>query len=88
MLTFSWWECGGSCLRHKPTELAHSFDAVLVSVSVFVALSTVFHSINSADNFLAFPLCSSGLFAALLVLSTTYLFMTVSPSALIIILCG
>ena len=51
VLTFSWWECGGSCLRHKPTELAHSFDAVLVSVSVFMALSTVFHSMNSADNF-------------------------------------
>ena len=36
--------------RHKPTELAHSLYSVLVSVSVFVALSTVFHSINSPDN--------------------------------------
>ena len=34
----------------KPTELAHSFYSVLVSVSVFMALSTVFHSINSPDN--------------------------------------
>ena len=38
------------CLRHKPTELANSFYSVLVSVSVFMALSTVFHSINSPDN--------------------------------------
>ena len=38
--------------RNKPTELAHSFffGFVLVSVSVFVALSTVFHLINSPDN--------------------------------------
>ncbi|WP_419607929.1 hypothetical protein, partial [Thiolapillus sp.] len=38
------------CLRHKPTELANSFYSVLISVSVFMALSTVFHSINSPDN--------------------------------------
>ena len=32
------------------TELAHSFlYSVLVSISVFMALSTVFHSINSPD---------------------------------------
>ena len=37
-------------LDHKPTELAHTFYSVLVSVSVFMALSTVFHSINSPDN--------------------------------------
>ena len=37
---------GHCCLGHKPTELAHSFFfySVLVSVSVFMALSTVFHS--------------------------------------------
>ena len=35
----------------KPTELAHSFFySLLVSVSVFMALSTVFHSMNSSDN--------------------------------------
>ena len=34
----------------KPTELAHSFYSVLVSVSVFMALSPIFHSINSPDN--------------------------------------
>ena len=45
--------CGGDVtvyVRHKPSELAHSFHSVLVSVSVFMALSTVFHSINSPDN--------------------------------------
>ena len=35
---------------HKPTELVHSFLFVLVSVSVFMALSTVFYSIHSPDN--------------------------------------
>ena len=49
-LTFSWWGCHGLCLGHKPAELAHSFYSVLVSVSVLMALSTVFHSINSPDN--------------------------------------
>ena len=47
---FWWWGCYGLCLRHKPTKFARSFDFVLVSVSVFMALSTVFHSINSPDN--------------------------------------
>ena len=49
-LTFTWWGCYGLCPRQKPTELTHSFYSVLVSVSVFMALSTVFHSINSPDN--------------------------------------
>ena len=44
------------------------FYSVLVSVSVFKALSTVFHSINFPNNS-AFLLCSSGLISALLVLS-------------------
>ena len=36
---------------HKPTELAHSFFYfVLVCISLFMALSTVFHSINSPDS--------------------------------------
>ena len=35
----------------KQTELAHSFFySVLVSKTVYKALSTVFHSINSSDN--------------------------------------
>ena len=50
-LTFTWWGCCSSCLWHKPTEPAHAFFySVLVSVSVFMALSTVFHSINFPDN--------------------------------------
>ena len=52
------------------------FYSVLVSVSVFMALSTVFHSINSPDNS---PFSHSVLVVkTLLVLSTTYLFMKVS----------
>ena len=36
---------------HKPTELAHSFFySVLVSISVYMAFSVVFHSITSPDN--------------------------------------
>ena len=35
---------------HKPTELDTPFYSVSVSVSVFMALSTVFHSINSPNN--------------------------------------
>ena len=34
---------------YKPTELLFIYS-VFVSVSVFMALSTVFHSINSPDN--------------------------------------
>ena len=56
-------------------SLPFPFYSVLVSVSVFMALSTVFHSINSPDNS---PLSRSLLpllFFASVVLSTTYLFM-------------
>ena len=53
-LTFTWWGCCcGLCQSHQPTELAHSFfffNSVLVYIFVFMALSTVFHSINSPDN--------------------------------------
>ena len=37
------------CDRNQP-NLPTPFYSVLVSVSVFMALSTVFHSINSPDN--------------------------------------
>ena len=89
VLTFTWWECYGLCPWHKPTELAHSLNSVLVSISVFMALSTVFSSTNSPDNspFSVFSLCSSSLISSLLVLSTFYLFMKVSFSP-DIILCG
>ena len=77
----------------KTKSLPTSFFSVLVSTSVFVALSTVFHSINSPDNspfshsvllVLSLPswsfLCLPGPFSAFLVLSTMYLFMKVSFS--------
>ena len=41
-------------------SLPTPFYSVLVSISVFMALSTVFRSINSPDNSV-FSLCSSGL---------------------------
>ena len=67
-----------------PRELAHSLlkkkKSILVSVSDFMALSTVFHSVNFSDKLTAFSLCSSSLTSAVLFLSTIYLFMTVSLS--------
>ena len=57
--------------------------SVLVSISVFMAFPTIFHSINSCNNS-AFALCSSCFNSALLVLSTIDPFMKVFyPSALI-----
>ena len=52
-LTFTWWGCYGLCLRHNPTELAHSFFLFFCSrvcFCLYMALSTVFHSINSTNN--------------------------------------
>ena len=50
-LTFTWWGCCGLSFWRKPTELAHSLlFRFFVPISVFMALSTVFHSINSHDN--------------------------------------
>ena len=49
-LPLTWWRCCGLCQRHKPTEPAHSFYSALVSISVLLVLSTVFHSINYPDN--------------------------------------
>ena len=59
------------------------------SVFAFMALSTVFHSINSADNSPpSLSLCSSGLISALLVLSIFYyyFFMKVFLSSHILII--
>ena len=44
-----------------PTPFLYS---VFVTVSLFMALSTVFHSINSPDNSPVFLLCSPGLISA------------------------
>ena len=47
-LTFTWWVCCSLFFdRNQPST---TFYSVLVSVSVFMALSTVFHSINCPDN--------------------------------------
>ena len=60
---------------------------LLVSVSMFMALSTGIQFHKFSRQLSVFSLCSSGLAPALLVLSTIYLFMKVSftPD---IILCG
>ena len=60
------------------------FYSVLVSVSAFMALSTVFYSINSLDNSL---LSHSVLISAFFAFLTIYVFMKVSLSPAII-LCG
>ena len=49
-LTFTWWGCYGLCLWHNQPNLPTPFYSVLVSISAFVALSTVFYSINSPHN--------------------------------------
>ena len=59
-------------------SLPTPFSSVVVSISVFMTLSTVFHSIHFPEDS---PLSHSvlpRLISALLVLSTIYLFMTVS----------
>ena len=68
----------GLCLWHKPTELAHSF---LFCSCFYFCLYGPFNCIlfhTFSRRLLAFPLCSSGLISALLVLSTVSLFMKVS----------
>ena len=70
-----------------PLSLPTPFYSVLGFVFVFMALSTVFHSINSPDNS---PLSHSVLpvlFLLFLVLSTIYLFMKISFSP-DVSLCG
>ena len=62
-----------------PFSCSNPFYSVMVSVSVHIALSAVFHSINSPDNS-PFSDCSSGLLSVLLILSTMYLFIKVSLS--------
>ena len=54
-------------------SLPTPFYSVLVSISVFMALSTVFHSINSPDNSPFSHSVLPGLVSALLVLSTIYI---------------
>ena len=79
--------CCGLCEIHKSTELAHFF---LFCSCVYFCLYGPFNCISFhkfSQRLSAFSLCFSGLISALLVLSTTYLFVKVSLSPDIII-CG
>ena len=60
------------------SSLPTPFYFALGILFVFIALSTVFCSINSPNNSPLFLLCSSSLISALLVLSTAYLFLKLS----------
>ena len=50
LIFFTWWGCCGFVFDTNQPSLPTPFSSVLVSVSVFMALSTVFHSINSPEN--------------------------------------
>ena len=86
-LTFTWWGCYDSCLRHEPTELAHSsLFCSCVCFCLYGPFKCIsFHKFSRQLS--AFSPSSSGLTSALLVLSTMYLFMKVSLSP-DVILCG
>ena len=50
-LTFTWWGCCHLCFFNiSQPSLPTPFYSVLVTVSVFMALSTVFHPLNSPAN--------------------------------------
>ena len=85
-LTLLWWGCYGLCQRHKQTELPFLF---ILFLCVFLSLWPFlpYFIPKNSRQLSAFSLCSSGLISALLVLSTTYLFMKVSLSP-DIIFCG
>ena len=86
--SLTWLGCRGLHFWHKPTELVHSFYSVLVSISAFMDLLTVFYSINSTDNS---PLSHSVLPALFLPYWSFQLHISLwkSPSTLIqLILCG
>ena len=85
--TFTWWGCCCYVFDIYQPSLPTPFCSVLVSVSVFMALSTVFYSINSPDNS---PLPHSVLpllFLPYWSFQLIFLFMKVSLSP-DIILCG
>ena len=48
-LTFTWWGCCGLCFDINQPSLTTPFYCILVSISVFMALSTAFYSINSPE---------------------------------------
>ena len=82
---------GGDVAGYVPdinqTSLPTPFYSALVSVSAFMALSTVFHSINSRNNCIRSITLFFWSFPASLVLSTIYLSMKVSLSP-DVIYCG
>ena len=63
--------------RSQPSLPTPFFNWVLVSISVYMARSTVFRSINVTDNSSFSHSVFSGLISALLVLSSMHLFMKV-----------
>ena len=74
-LICTWRGCCSLCLRHKPTELAHSF---LLCSCVYCCLHGPFNCISFHEfsrQLSAISLCSPCLISALLVFSTIYLFM-------------
>ena len=82
-LTFTWWGCYGYVYDINQQNLPILFlYSVSVSVSAFMALSTVFHSINSSDNS---PLSHSVLPVLFLPYWSFQLYISLrkSPSALI-----
>ena len=52
-LTFTWWDDAVYVFDKNQPSLPTHFHSALVSVFVFMALSTVFHSINSHDSSLS-----------------------------------
>ena len=87
-LTFTWWGCCGLSLWLKQNRacplLFILFLCLFLSLWPFNCIS--FHKFSRPLS--AFSLCSSGLISALLILSIIYLFMKVSVSPDITILCG
>ena len=85
---FAWWGCCGLCLRHKPTELAHSFlFCSCVCFCLYGPFNCIsFHKFSRQHS--AFLVRSSGLISALLVLSAIELFLKVSLSPDIMWLTG
>ena len=49
-LTFAWLGCYGLCLTQNQPSLPTPRCSVLVSISIFMTLSAVFHSVNAPDN--------------------------------------
>ena len=77
-LVFMWWGCCSLCSRHKPIGPVLSFCSCVYFCLYGHFTCISFHKFSG--QLAAFLLCSSGLISAVLVLSTIYLFMTVSLS--------